>query len=226
MILRTLVSLLAIALLAGCGGSDDSSSKVSPARTLAAAKQHLDEASSWRISLKTDAKPQGNGVLAAEGVGTHAPAWKGNVKVMFSGIEADVPVTAMDGKLYAKLPFTSRFAPINPQDYGAPDPADFMDTDKGISSMLTSLKEPRESGTARAGGQVVTSYQGTLAGTDVARIIPSASKQADYPTTVNINDEGQLTSVSITGPFFAGSADVTYDMTISDYGKEVTINRP
>ena len=52
-----------------------------------------------------------------------------------------MPVTAVDGKVYAKLPLSTGFTPMNPEEYGAPDPADFADPDKGLSSLLTQIDE-------------------------------------------------------------------------------------
>ena len=44
---------------------------------------------------------------------------------MFAGQSVDVPVIAVDGKVYAQLPFTGgEWDTVNPKEYGAPDPAD------------------------------------------------------------------------------------------------------
>ena len=68
-----------------------------------------------RIVLSTPALPPGvSGLLAADGVGTHAPAFSGAIKVSASGVTADAGVVAVDGTVYAKLPFTSKFTPIKP----------------------------------------------------------------------------------------------------------------
>ena len=41
-------------------------------------------------------------------------------------LHADASVVAVDGVVYAKLPFTTKYTDIKPADYGAPDPADLM----------------------------------------------------------------------------------------------------
>lgn len=225
---RALPALLAVLLLAGCGGqgADDKDAQT-PAEVLAQAKQELDEASSWRLTLSTESEPKsGNGVLSAEGVGTHEPAWEGEVKVLLNGLNATVPIVAIDGKVHAKLPLTPTWSVIDPAEYDAPNPADFMDPDTGISSLLAGLEDPKKGEKTRDGGQIVTTYTGTLPGAKVATIIPSAKKASDYETAVGIDDSGRVATVEITGAFFSGMGDVTYDMRISSYGEDVKITAP
>ena len=117
---RAVVAVLAVLALAACGGEEPATEGATPEEVLAEAKTQLDEATSWRLSLSTTSVPEsGNGVLSAEGVGTHAPAWEGEVKVLFNGLNASVPIVAVDGKVHAKLPLTPSWAEINPAEYGA-----------------------------------------------------------------------------------------------------------
>ena len=221
--------LLGVATLTACGGDKPAAKEEAPAKVLQTAKEKLDTASSWRMDLKTESVPKGGGnaVLAATGVGTHEPAaWEGDVKVVLGGINATVPIVAVDGKVHAKLPLTSSFAVINPAEYDAPNPVDFMDPDAGLSALLASMENPKKKGEARAGSKVVTIYEGTIPGATVKKIIPSASTDASYATTVNIDDKGQVSTVSVTGPFFKDTGDVTYDLAFSDFDKDVTITAP
>ena len=224
--IAALVGALTLAAgLTGCGGGSGSSE--SPSKALAAAKTTMDQAKSWHMVLSTDSTPSGDGVLKADGVGTHDPAaWKGKVDVLLKGIRATVPIVAVDEKIYAKLPFTLGYSTIDPSEYDAPDPAGFMDPDTGLSALLTKLEDPRSTGTARAGSKVVTTYGGDLDGTDVQRIIPSADAKGTYATTVNVDKEHEVTSVTVKGPFFAGSGDVTYTLDVDDYGQDVKITAP
>lgn len=224
---RALVALSLTLALTACGGEGTSEDEATPTEVLATAKTKLDEASSWRISLSTEAVPEdGNGVLAADGVGTHAPAWEGDVKVMLNGLNATVPVVAVDGKVHAKLPLTPTWSEINPAEYNAPDPADFMDPETGISSLLADIEGAEKGSETRDGGQIVTTYSGTLPGAKVKTIIPSASESATYETSVGINDSGEVATVSVTGSFFSGNDDVTYDIQIGSYGEDVKITAP
>src|SRR5687767_10904050 len=81
----TVLGGLAFALLltACSGDSADSGEGVAPEDVLAEARTRLDETSGVRISLATEELPDGiDGVLDATGVGTHAPAFEGEIKVL------------------------------------------------------------------------------------------------------------------------------------------------
>ena len=222
--LATVVPLLLA--LTGCGGSDQTPSK-SPAQVMTQAKKHFDAAKSVHLTLHTTSRPtKGNAVLSADGVGTHQPAFKGTVQVVISGLTANVPVVSLGKTVKAELPLTIGYSNLDPAQYDAPNPSDFMDPDKGISALLTQLKSPKRTGTARAGSKVVTTYAGTLDGSAVKAIIPSAGAGKTYQTTANVDSAGRVTSVRITGAFFSAKGDVTYDLTFDNYGQDVKISLP
>jgi len=222
--------LFALALpLSGCGGSEPAPAKggASAQVALAKAKKSFDDASSVHLTLSTDSKPtSGDAVLGADGTLTHQPAFDGKVKVVLSGFNADVPIIAVDGKVYAKLPLTPTYAEINPSEYSAPDPAEFADTSKGISGLLLKMDNVQKEGTKRDGKQVLTTYSGTLEGSYVAPIIPSADDSGTYKTVVGIDQDGRIVTLTVTGEFFAGGGDETYEMTFDDYDKSVKISAP
>ena len=105
---------------------------------LAEAKKNLDTTTGVHILLSTDKLPTGvSGLLKADGVGTHDPAFEGDIKVSVGGVLADAKVVATGGDVYAKLPFTTKFTKIDPARFGAPDPAVLMSDSGGLSSVLT-----------------------------------------------------------------------------------------
>lgn len=224
------LGLVVALLLAGCGGGSDDTKKsaaTTPAQVMATAKKHFDDASSVHISLSTTSTPSaGNGVLGATGDVTHDPAFEGDVKVVLSGLTATVPITSFGGKVYAKLPLQTKYSVIKPSEYGAPDPADFADPDNGLSALLTRLHGLKEGEKTRNAGTILTSYSGTLPGAAVKKIIPSAVSAKTYDTIVGVDEKGNATTVKVTGPFFTGNDDVTYDVKLSDYGKGVKISAP
>ncbi len=220
------LGLAAALVLSGCGGGGGDDEK-SPSEVMATAKKNLDETSSVHLVLSTKATPaSGNGVLGATGDLTSEPAFEGEVKVVLSGLTATVPVTSVGGKVYAKLPLQTTFRPIDPAEYGAPDPADFADPENGLSGLLTKLKDLEEAGESRQGETILTTYSGTLDGAAVKKIIPSAAADKTYKTRVGVDDKGFAITVRVTGAFFADSEDVTYDVTFDSYGKAVTIKPP
>jgi lipoprotein LprG len=222
-------AVVLLASLTGCGGgskgTDQSASAIQA--TLEKAKVNFDKASSVQFTMATGSTPtSGNAVLGANGTLTHQPAFKGNVKVLFSGFNTSIPVVSVGGKVYAKLPLTPSFSTIDPSEYGAPDPADFADPAQGISGLLLKLQGTKATGQQRDGKTVVTTYSGTLDGSLVAPIIPSADESGTYKTVVGIDDQGRIKTLSVTGDFFTGAGDVTYDLTFYGYGKNVTIKKP
>jgi lipoprotein LprG len=230
MIRRTAALSVVLALLLplpACGGSTATTKGRSTHDVLALAKDKFDKARSVHLVLSTQDKPtKGDAVLGADGTLTHQPAFEGKVTVVLGGFNADVPVIAIDGTVHAKLPLTPRYVPIDPAEYGAPNPADFADPSKGISGLLLKLQDARKTGDKRQGDQVLTTYTGTLTGDYVQPIIPSADKSRSYATTVGIDKEGRIATLRITGDFFAHDGDVTYDVAFTDYDKSVTIAAP
>ncbi len=225
------ISALAFALvtpmlLAGCGGEKKKAEEESPAEVMATAKKNFDEASSVHIALSTDSTPtSGNAVLAATGDVTHDPAFEGDVKVLLLGVTATVPVTSTGGKVYAKLPFQTKYSVIDPGDYSAPDPADFADPEVGLSGLLAKLEGLKKGTEKRSGGEILTSYTGTIPGSAVKKIIPSAVAKETYETQVGVDEKGFASTVKVTGTFFSGG-DATYDVKFSEYDKGVKITPP
>lgn len=220
-----------VLVLTGCGGSGGEGAQAeepTPQEVLTAAKTSFDEAASVRVELSTESTPEsGNGVLGATGTLTQAPAFDGEVRVLLNSLSLTAPVISVDDEVFAQIALLgSGWTLIDPAEYGAPDPADFADPETGLSSLLTQLDGLEEGGQTRDGETILTTYTGTLPGSALAGIIPSAEESADYPTTVGIDDAGFATAVEVTGPFFADGTDVTYDLTFDDYGDEVPIEAP
>ncbi len=223
----TAVVLGTALLLAGCGGGSQEPKTKSAGEVMAQAKKQFDEAPSVHLVLSTDSTPtSGNGVLGADGDLTHAPAFQGDVKVVLSGLTATVPITSVEGKVYAKLPLQTKYSVIDPTEYGAPDPADFGDPNDGLSALLTKLQDLKKAGESRKGDQILTSYTGTLPGAAVKKVIPSANAKKTYQTKVGIDQDGYATTVRVTGIFFSGNDDVTYDVAFDGYQNDVTISAP
>ncbi|QNN53004.1 LppX_LprAFG lipoprotein [Nocardioides mesophilus] len=219
-----LLGVLLAAPLAACSGSQAQAQ--SPEETLASAKAALDETSGVRLSLQVDNLPRGvNGLVSAEGVATHDPAFDGTIKVA-AAVTADAAVIAVDGKVYAMLPFTQKYVEIDPSDYSAPDPADLMSTEDGLSSLLTSAEDVEQGNEVRDGEDVLTTYTGTLAGDLVAAIIPTASPDGQFDVTFTLDDSDRVTEILMTGPFYPAAADVSYTVDLEDYGVKKEITAP
>jgi lipoprotein LprG len=220
---NTLVGSALVGLLAlgGCA-SGSGEAHQSPEEALSA-----DKTSGVAVNLSTEKLPATvNGILSAEGVGTHDPAFKGSLKVTTGGITADVPVVAAQGKVFAKLPFTTKFVEVDPSEYAAPDPAGLMEPKGGLSSLLTAARDVEEGEQVRSGEDVLSSYTGTVPGSVVADIIPSASPNGSFDATFTVDDQHQLHKAVLTGPFYPKSGEVTYTITFDQYGTHTNIALP
>jgi lipoprotein LprG len=225
--LPVLVAGLVLAgTLAGC--SDDGGATAGPPdEVLAAAEDALASTSGVALSLTTEELPDGlDGILEATGVATRAPAFEGELKVALNGLDVDVPVISVDGKVYAQIPFTAGYAEVDPADYGAPDPAQLMASSTGIAAWLTKATDIESGDRVRKGDSVLSSFRGTLSGQVVDASIPSADEDADFPVTFLIDDEGRLRSVVISGPFYGPKGDVEYTVGLDDYGTTKDIEAP
>ena len=222
-----LLSVLLTSTLALVSCSGPQEPQPSPAQTLAAAKRKLDRTSGVQLRLRTDRLPAGvTGLLAAEGVGTHDPAFRGDIKVLAAGVAADAKVVATGGAVYAILPFGTSYVRLDPADYGAPDPAALLDPDRGLPSLLTSARGPKEGRRTRHGEEVLRTITGTVPGRAVARVIPSARAGTRFEATFAVTDADRLRRAVLTGPFYPGSGEVTYTVDFDRYGVHPHITAP
>ena len=223
---RLLLASAALVLaVSGCSdGSADSD--LSPEERLEEAKSGFDDAEFVEFQLGTEELPDGldEGLLTAEGTGTHDPAFTGEVKVKTGLGDITAPLVAVDGNVYAELPFTG-WSELDPDEYGAPDPAGLMDTDAGISSLFTATEDASEGDSERDGDKVLTRIEGTLPADAVKGVFPS-SGDSDFDVTYLLADDNVVDSVTIDGPFYDGYDPVSYRIDLDLAGDEVAIEAP
>ena len=113
---------------------------------------------------------------------------------------------AVDGTTYAKnsllLP---DWTPIDPADYGAPDPATLMEPDGGFSGLISAITDVEEGDTVRGGEdnrEIFTEYTGTIPSEAVEALIPTAS--GDFDAVLTISEDGELRRAELTGVFYDG----------------------
>lgn len=228
--LRTVGALLVVAVtVLGCSEDKKAAPEQTPEDVVAAAKQQLDETSGLRLALSTEDLPEGvQGLQAASGVATHAPAFEGTITIVFAGSKVDVPVVAVDDKVFAQIPLTVGWSDVDPAEYGAPDPAALMKPDDGFSALLTATTVLEEGETVRGGAdndEILTEYTGTVPGTAMQAVIPSASGDS-FDVAYSITDDNQLREARLTGVFYPDSPSMTYTVTFTDYGLTQDITAP
>lgn len=222
-------AVLGLGLLAGCGDDQKSvSDERSPEQVMELAKTTLDETSGVNLSLKTTDLPAGvTGVKEATGVGVHPPAFDGSLTVMLSGTDFNVPVIAVDNKVYAQIPLTPGWSDVDPAEYGAPDPATLMSPETGFSSLLPATEGLKEGESVRGGEdnkEVLTEFTGTVPDSAVRNILPGAT--GDFDATYTISADGELREAVLTGVFYPNTDSMTYTIGFEDYGTQKKIAAP
>jgi lipoprotein LprG len=226
-----LVLALGLFVLTACNDdSGNGADKANPEDALAAAKKTLDETSGVNIELVTKDLPSGvTGISSAEGTGVHPSAFQGTFKLSVNGLPADADVIAVEGKTYAKnsllLP---DWTEIDPAKYGAPDPATLMDPDGGFSGLLSAAEDVKAGDSVRGGKdnkEILTEYTGTISSDAVRALIPAA--EGDFTFTYTISDDDELREAVLKGAFYGEDhGDMTYTLTLDDYGTEKDITAP
>lgn len=224
------VSGLALLLVTGgcSGGSADAPPERDTSARLEAARSRLDDAASLKIRLVSDDLPDGTvGLVEADGFGNHDPAFEGVVTIVGAGLgQVDADVVSVKGDVEAKVGFVPRFTPVDPADLGAPDPAALLSADNGVSSWLTQSDQLTVGEDSRDGETILTSISGELPGAVVQQLIPTADETAAFDVVYRLDDDDALRDAAITGPFYPGGADVTYDLTVSASDQSVSIELP
>jgi lipoprotein LprG len=227
----TAASLTLLLALGACSGDDGGSEGSGDDGAdlqdrLGAAKTLIDEAESVDFEISTDSLPSGvKGLLEAEGTGTSAPAFDGTARVVV-GSAVDAEVVSVDGTVHAKVGFTPMFVELDPASIGAPDPAIFFDTEEGVSSLLVATEDLEAGEQERDGEDVLTTVTGTLPGELLKAMLPTADEAGDFDVTYRLTDDDVLRSATISGPFYSGADDVTYDLTIEPSDEAVDITAP
>lgn len=231
---RTLAVVASLPLLlaaAGCSGDDEGegAAERTPQQVVAAAARTLDSTSGVRLRLSTPSLPEGvDGITAADGVATNAPAFDGTISVNFAGTAVEVPVVAVDDTVHAQLPLTTGWSKIDPKEYGAPDPAGLITGDSGFSSLLPATSGVKEGRSVRGGqdnSEVLTTYTGTVPGTAMKQVIPSSSGDS-FDVEYQITDDDELREASFTGVFYPSAPEMTYQLNLDEYGVTQQITAP
>jgi len=222
-------ALVMVAALTACSGGDKQAGvkKLTAAEQLASAKAKADAATSMHLILRSSGIPAtANGVLAADGSGTHAPAFKGTLDARIAGFAAKVEVVAINSLLYLKLPFTTEFTEADPKEFNAPNPALLFAKEGGITSLMTATTNLVEGEATRSGADVLRTITGKLPGASIVKLLNFGDAAKTFDVTYGITDPGgELRSVTLVGPFFK-NATSTYVLTLDKYGAPVEISKP
>lgn len=224
------VVVLATALGASaCTGDEEQAAAKAqtPAELLAAARTKLETSPSVSFTLESEGLPgKAVGISGARGTGRFTPpSFKGTLNATIKGVTGAVDVIAVERDVYMKF-FTPGYNPIDPADYGAPNPAQLFDTKTGITSLVDRTRGLEKDATVRDGADVLATLTGTLPGDAVADLLVAGDRSATFDVTYGVTDRGgELRTVVLKGPFYEGASS-TYTLRLKRLDQPVEITRP
>ena len=198
-----------------------------PAELLASARTKLETSPSVSFTLESKGLPgEAVGISGARGTGRFTPpSFKGTLNATINGVTGAVDVIAVEQDVFMKF-FTPGYNPIDPADYGAPNPAQLFDTKTGITSLVDQTQGVQKDATVRDGADVLATVKGTLPGEAVADLLVAGDRSATFDVTYGITDRGgELRTVVLSGPFYEGASS-TYTLRLKRLDQPVEITRP
>ncbi len=226
------LAVLAAAALVGCSGDGDSAPPSATAKdaatTLREARATLDATSSVHFTLTSGDVPQVTAaLLGGDGVAARPDLFQGALDVRVAGAQAKVDVVSAGGTLYAKLPFTSGFSAVDPEQFGLTDPGTFMSPDKGLTRLLGEATGASFGEKSRAGADVVQEVRATIPGAVVAEVLTTTDPSQPVPAVFGVVEGSrELRRATLTGPFFSRDTRSTYTLVLDRYGQKVDIRVP
>jgi lipoprotein LprG len=174
----------------------------------------LSDAPALKLSLSTNDLPSGvSGLKSTSGVGTHAPAFKGEATVVASGLALTVSVVSVNDTTWAKGGMISNWTKIDTAGLGVPNPAAIVGTsDGGFLSVFGATQGLKDAGKTRKESVVLTKLTGTLPGSEVHTMLSTVDSSSDFSVIYLITSDGELQSADITGPFYGKGTKTTYTL--------------
>jgi lipoprotein LprG len=214
-----------LAVLSGCGSS---AATLDPSQLLRDGKKSIDSAPAVHFTL-TSQGVTGTGTLITGGQGDarRPNSFTGTLTVVAAGFPITVKVVSTGGAFYAQTPLSSSYVKTDPSAYGFGDPAQLLDPNQGLSSLLTSCTGAANKATDLLNGEQLDEVACSMPGPLVAKLLTSADASQPVQATVGV-DAGthQLRRVALVGPFFDKGHDSTFTVVLDKYGENVAITPP
>jgi lipoprotein LprG len=226
--LRTLFTvLLAAALIvAGCSKSSDKSSTPPPdaATLLKESAATTKGQTSVHLKLVVQGEIKDFPIASLEGDLTNAPAVaaQGKADIIFLGQKLQgVDFVVADGDLYGAITAGSF------QNFGPAadiyDASAILNPDTGLANVLSNFSDPKNDGSETINGIKTDRITGNISADAVNKIAPQIKATGPVPGTAWVREDGNHDLVQIKMEPSPGNS---MTMTLSDWGKPVTVNKP
>jgi lipoprotein LprG len=216
----------AVLLMAGCSKSDDAGKELPDAATLLKqSAQTTKSQSSVHLKLGVQGEIKDLPIESLEGDLTNTPAVaaQGKANIILHGQKLEgVEIVVVDRTLYGAITAGGSF-----QDFGPAadiyDVSAILSPDKGLANVLSNFSDAKSDGRESVGGTDTVRVVGTVSADAVNKIAPQIAATGPVQSTAWINAEGDHKLVQAKLEPTPGNS-VT--MTLSDWGKPVTVNKP
>ncbi|MCV7434048.1 LppX_LprAFG lipoprotein [Mycolicibacterium bacteremicum] len=223
-LLPVLAAIMALAFV-GCSSKADDAPLPDAATLLTESAATTRSQQSVHLELTVGGEIKELPIASLSGDLTNAPAVaaQGSADLIFLGQKlTDVGFVVVDGDLYGAITKGG-----NMQNFGPAadiyDISAILNPDNGLANVLSSITDPKAEGREAIGGSDAVKITGTVSAEAINKIAPQLNATAPAPATAWIREDGdhQLAQVMI-----EPSAGNTITMTLSDWGKEVTVTKP
>ena len=224
-LLAILAALIAaIALVAGCSSSEDTSNLPDGATLLQQSADTTKKQTSVHLSLTVDGEIKELPIESLEADLTNAPAVaaQGKANIIFLGQKLEgVDFVVADGNLFGAITAGSF------QDFGPAsdiyDVSAILSPEKGLANLLANFSDAKSEGREEINGVKTVRVAGTVTAEAVNKIAPQIGATGPVPATAWIAEDGdhQLVQAKLTA-----SEGNTVTMTLSEWGKPVAVTKP
>lgn len=225
---QALIALLLAAAMfvAGCSSSSEDSDRPLPdaAALLQDATQTTRDLQSVHLNLTVQGTIEQLPIESLQGDLTNTPAVaaSGKADIVFLGQRLEgVEFVVADGNLYGAISAGSF------QDFGPAadiyDAAAILSPDKGLANVLANFSDPKAEGRENVSGVDTVRVSGTVTAEAVNAIAPQIGATGPVPAVAWIEEGGNHNLAQVK---LEPSAGNSVTMTLSDWGKQVTVTKP
>jgi lipoprotein LprG len=219
-----LAASLVIGIVGACSGG---APNVAAATLLTRAKAKADNSPGVHFALtSSNVSTSGTNILSGSGDLARPDQIQGSFEVSIDGFTAKVGVASVNGVFEALTPFSTHYVRTDPSKFGLTDPAQLLNQNKGLTSLLAIARDPRNTKAERINGELLEDVTFTVPGTAIP-VLPDAAPSQPVTLAVAINPESfEMRRVTMTGPLTSAKYNSTYVLTLTNYGQHVNITLP
>lgn len=224
-----LISLLSVILagvltLSGCSKSENAAPLLDAAALLKQSADTTKAQQSVHIVLSVNGKIAKLTLTKLTGDLTTVPAVaaKGNASLSIGGMSVDAPFVVYGGDLYASLTGGGALSSFGPADK-IYDIGAILNPDTGLANVLSNMSDAKAVGRETINNVKTIKVTGTVSQDAVNKLVPQLKITSTLPGTAWIAEDGNHQLIQSQLEVTPGN---NLQMTLSDWGKQVTVDKP